>query len=116
MSGIYLRISIETLNAQTVDILGVAFVWKGLFMKANEHQPGGDHYKRFGSLQPWDVILYFQLPYLVGSAVKYLLRYQYKQQDQAGQILDLEKAKHYIEKQLEELRKETAPNSGVDTQ
>lgn len=69
-------------------------------MEPNDYQPGGDHYKRFGKLQPWDVIIYFALPYLSGNAVKYLLRYQYK----ADPLEDLEKAKHYIEKEIERLR------------
>jgi hypothetical protein len=73
-------------------------------MATNDRQPGGDHYKRFGELQPWDVITHFNLGFMDGNAVKYLLRGRYKSADRAKQIEDLEKATHYIEKQLELLR------------
>lgn len=63
---------------------------------ANNKQPGGNHYKKFGELQPWDVTLYFGLGFLDGNACKYILRWRHK-----GGILDLEKAGHYIEKLIE---------------
>lgn len=73
-------------------------------MAANDRQEGGDHYKKFGDLQPWDVIIHFRLGFLVGNAVKYLLRCEHK-----GMMkLDLQKAKHYIDKMLETLEKEDA--------
>jgi Protein of unknwon function (DUF3310) len=64
---------------------------------ANRRQVGGSHYKQFGELQPWDVIVHFKLGFLDGNAVKYLLRANHKGQ----MIQDLEKAKHYIEKLIE---------------
>ncbi len=65
-------------------------------VKANEHQPGGNHYRQFGDLQPWDVVVYFGLGFLDGNAIKYLLRWKHK-----GGIQDLEKARHYIDKLIE---------------
>lgn len=69
--------------------------------KVNQYQPGGTHYKQFGDLQPWDVIIYFGLGFLDGNAVKYLLRWRHK-----GGKLDLEKAKHYVAKLLDQLERE----------
>lgn len=68
---------------------------------ANDRQVGGDHYHRYGSLQPWDVIDHFKLDYFTGNAVKYLLRWRHK-----GGVEDIRKALHYMEKLLETLKKE----------
>lgn len=65
-------------------------------MSANERQEGGDHYKRFGDLQPWDVVHHFDLEFFDGNAVKYLLRWRHK-----GGVEDLRKARHYIDKLIE---------------
>jgi hypothetical protein len=65
-------------------------------MSANDEQVSGDHYKKFGDLQPWDVILKFELGFLDGCATKYLLRWRHK-----NGIEDLKKAKHFIEKLIE---------------
>ena len=70
-------------------------------MPANDRQEGGDHYKKFGALQPWDAIIHFKLGFLIGNAVKYLLRAEHK-----GQMkMDLLKARHYIDKMLETLER-----------
>jgi hypothetical protein len=70
-------------------------------------QIGGSHYNQY-DIQPFDVIdevagehswvFYF------GNALKYLMRYKSK-----GGILDLEKAKHYIEILI---KKERSPDGG----
>lgn len=72
---------------------------------ANEKQVGGEHYKKFGTLQPWDVIAHFGLGYFDGNAVKYLLRWRVKHRKEKGRIDDLKKAIHYLEKLLEEVEK-----------
>lgn len=64
--------------------------------RANDRQPGGEHYLKHGDLQPWDVAARFGLGFFDGNAVKYLLRWKDK-----GGITDLEKAVHYIEKLIE---------------
>lgn len=69
-------------------------------MSANDRQEGGDHYKQFRGLEPWDVIIHWGLGFLDGNAVKYLARWRHK-----GGLLDLKKAKHYIDKQIEEEEK-----------
>jgi hypothetical protein len=70
-------------------------------------QVGGSHYNQY-DIQPFDVIdevagehswvFYF------GNALKYLMRYKSK-----GGVLDLEKAKHYIELLI---KKERSPDGG----
>lgn len=63
---------------------------------ANSKQIGGDHYKQYGNLQPWDVVIAWNMDYLTGTALKYLARWHDK-----GGIADLEKAIHFIEKKIE---------------
>jgi len=60
-------------------------------------QVGGDHYNKHMGLQVWDIIDEYQLNYYEGNALKYLLR------KKGDRIQDLEKAKHYIEKEIENL-------------
>ena len=63
---------------------------------ANAKQIAGDHYKQYGNLQPWDVVIAWQMGYLDGTALKYLARWKNK-----GGIDDLKKAIHFIEKLIE---------------
>jgi len=64
--------------------------------EANAKQIAGDHYKKYGNLQPWDVVIAWQMGYLDGTALKYLARWRAK-----GGIDDLKKAIHFIEKLIE---------------
>lgn len=64
--------------------------------KANDIQIGGDHYKKHGDLQPWDVIVAWNLGYLDGTALKYIARWRDK-----GGINDIKKAIHFLEKFIE---------------
>lgn len=63
---------------------------------ANDIQYGGNHYKKYGNLQPWDVITQWNLGYLDGTALKYIARWKDK-----GGIEDLRKAGHFIQKAIE---------------
>lgn len=63
---------------------------------ANAKQVDGEHYKKYGDLQPWDVIVAWKMDYLTGTALKYIARWKDK-----GGIKDLEKAIHFLEKQIE---------------
>jgi Protein of unknwon function (DUF3310) len=63
--------------------------------KVNDVQIGGDHYRK-GKIQPWDYILANDIGYLEGTAIKYLTRWKYK-----NGVEDLKKAKHFIEKAIE---------------
>lgn len=67
-------------------------------MSANDRQEGGDHYQqRNGGTQPWDVVIAWELGFLDGNALKYIARWRKK-----GGIEDLKKARHYIDKQIEQ--------------
>ena len=65
-------------------------------MAANEKQIAGDHYKKYGDLQPWDVITAWNLGYLDGTTIKYIARWRDK-----GGINDIKKAIHFLEKFVE---------------
>ncbi len=54
-------------------------------------QVGGNHYKDM-KIQPIEFILGNELGFAEGNAIKYICRYKSK-----GGVVDLEKAKHYIE-------------------
>lgn len=64
-------------------------------MPANDKQIAGNHYKL--PIQPWDYIHSNNIGYLAGNIIKYVSRYKTK-----NGIQDLEKAKHYLEKLIEE--------------
>lgn len=63
--------------------------------KANEEQIGGNHYKD-KTIQPWDFIAANDLGYFEGNIVKYVSRWRDK-----GGMVDLKKAKHYLDKLIE---------------
>ncbi len=63
---------------------------------ANHKQVAGDHYKKYGDLQPWDVVIKWNLGYLEGTALKYIARWR----DKNG-IEDIKKAIHFLEKLVE---------------
>lgn len=65
-------------------------------VKANDLQHGGTHYKQFKGLEPWDVITYWGLGYLDGTALKYIARWKHK-----NGIEDLNKAIHFLQKAVE---------------
>lgn len=75
---------------------GPMLVGKVHRVKANDVQHGGTHYKKYGNLQPWDVIVAWNLDYLAGTALKYIARWEDK-----GGIEDLRKAIHFLEKKIE---------------
>jgi hypothetical protein len=71
-----------------------------LHQMAMDHQVGGTHYAN-KTIQPWEfmesVMTEEQFEgYIRGNVIKYLSRYPEK-----GGRLDLEKAKHYLDKLLE---------------
>lgn len=64
--------------------------------RANDYQPGGNHYKR-GDTEHWDFVCATGLHYLPACASKYVGRWRFK-----NGRLDLEKALHYTHKAEEE--------------
>lgn len=69
--------------------------------EANDTQIGGNHYKQFKGMEPWDVITGWNLGYLDGTALKYIARWRHK-----NGVQDLEKALHFLQKAIEVYGKE----------
>lgn len=69
--------------------------------EANDIQIGGDHYKQFKGMEPWDVITGWGLGYLDGTALKYIARWKHK-----NGVQDLEKAIHFLQKAVEVYKRE----------
>ena len=65
-------------------------------MQANHRQVGGDHYAK-QRIQPWDAIIAWGLGFLDGNVVKYMARWKTK-----NGLEDLKKARHYLDKLIEE--------------
>lgn len=69
-------------------------------LQASDIQYGGDHYKTMG-IQPWDIVDTWSFDERMAvyrhGAIKYLLRMGSKDDTK----LELEKARHYIDKMLE---------------
>ena len=68
---------------------------------ALDTQVGGDHYKKLGDYQPWEVLRHWLTPeefrgYMKGTAIAYLAR----EQDKGG-TLDIKKAYHTLQGLLE---------------
>lgn len=70
-------------------------VKKASTVKANEVQIAGTHYKAH-AIQPWDAIIAWDLGFLAGNVVKYVVRYRQK-----NGVEDLKKARHYLDKLIE---------------
>lgn len=67
-----------------------------------KYQIDGNHYVKH-SIQPWDIISEYGLNFWEGNALKYLLR----RKSGVARVIDLQKAKHYIEELIrqEEVKK-----------
>lgn len=63
---------------------------------ANGVQVGGDHYRKYGALQPWDTWLPWNLNGFQAAILKYVVRYR----DKEG-VEDLKKARHFLDKLIE---------------
>ena len=66
-------------------------------LSALDVQEGGDHYKKLGAYQPWEVLRRWLTPeefrgYMKGTAIVYLAR----EQDKGG-MLDIRKAGHTLQ-------------------
>ena len=67
-------------------------------MSANERQVGGSHYGG-GAQQHWDMVVQHDLDYFQGQITKYVMRWKAK-----NGLQDLEKAQHFLEKYIEEIK------------
>lgn len=73
------------------------FPAKPAAVSAIDVQEGGDHYKKLGAYQPWEVLRRWLTPeefrgYMKGTAIAYLAR----EQDKGG-MLDIRKAGHTLQ-------------------
>lgn len=68
--------------------------------EANKTQVGGGHYKKL-VIQPWDYIIANDLDWCEGNIVKLVTRWRDK-----GGLQDLEKVKHFVDKLIENTKKE----------
>lgn len=59
-------------------------------------QHGGDHYAKH-TIQPWNIVDEYELNFYEGNALKYILR------KKANRVEDLQKAIHYLEKEISNL-------------
>ncbi|HET8689358.1 MAG TPA: DUF3310 domain-containing protein [Methanosarcina sp.] len=64
-------------------------------IEVQNYQVGGNHYAKH-KIQPWNVIDEYGLNFYEGNALKYLLRRK------GNRLEDLQKAKHYIEKLIDD--------------
>lgn len=64
--------------------------------KVMTKQVGGSHYKGY-KFQVWDIVDEYGLNYYEGNALKYLLRRK------GDRVEDLQKAIHYLEKEISNL-------------
>jgi hypothetical protein len=69
---------------------------------ANERQEGGAHYQtRDGLPQHWDLAIQYDWDYFQGQIIKYIMRWKAKGETPAKRKLDLEKARHFLDKYIE---------------
>ncbi len=70
---------------------------EGNLMNQNDRQVGGDHYKKL-EIQTLDYIIANNIGYMEGNIIKYVSRWKEK-----GGEKDLLKAKHYLDKLIENI-------------
>lgn len=69
--------------------------------EANKKQVAGNHYRTNEMPQHWDVVNMMGWDYFIGNATKYIWRLGKKHPNLTGQIEDLDKAMHYLQKKRE---------------
>jgi hypothetical protein len=69
-------------------------------MKSLKKQVGGKHYQDF-AIPPVEFIQQNRLGFIEGCIIKYLCRYKKKHADPRLQLVDLQKAQHYLEMLVE---------------
>ena len=73
-------------------------------MNANDRQVGGEHYR--SKIQHWDYVLANDLDYFQAQITKYVTRWKNK-----NGLQDLEKAQHFLEKYIQEMRVDYGPKT-----
>lgn len=72
-------------------------------MSANDRQEGGTHYKSRGP-QHWDLVTMYEWDYFQSQITKYLMRWKTKHETHEKRLEDLKKARHFLDKYIEEAR------------
>lgn len=68
---------------------------------ANERQEGGDHYKQEGKPQHWDLAVMYRWDPFQYQITKYVMRWKDKHPTHAQRLVDLKKARHFLDKYIE---------------
>lgn len=75
-------------------------------MKANDHQMSGNHYRAMGDkIQHWDIATMYQWDPFQYQITKYVMRWKDKHATHVERLQDLKKARHFIDKYIEEAEK-----------
>lgn len=101
--GKVVAVNNNTFDAYIEDDTGaytITAYWDSIVSIVSEDIKKPKRYNKRGKLECWDVILDQEMNFLEGSVLKYLWRYKEK-----NGIHDLEKAKVYIDKIIEGLKK-----------
>ena len=68
---------------------------------ANERQEGGDHYKQDNKPQHWDLAVMYSWDPFQYQITKYVMRWKDKHPTHAQRLVDLKKARHFLDKYIE---------------
>lgn len=74
-------------------------------MSANDRQEGGNHYKQVNAPQHWDLVVAYQWDYFQSQITKYLMRWKSKHPTNEKKLEDLKKARHFLDKYIENYEK-----------
>jgi hypothetical protein len=83
---------------------GLNKVYENTGKTVKDQQVGGNHYQR--AIQPWDIIIEWDLDYFEGNVLKYILRWKHK-----DGVQDLKKARHYLDKLIERNTNDSKENN-----
>jgi hypothetical protein len=83
-------------------------------MDANEVQVGGNHYRRMGAVQHWDLVTQYHWDYFQAQIIKYLMRWKTKHSTPEKRLEDLKKARHFLDKYIENATAFDQPLGPVD--
>jgi hypothetical protein len=70
-------------------------------MKANDVQEGGDHYKKMGEIEHWDLSIMYKWDPFQYQITKYVMRWKTKHDTPEKRLVDLKKARHFLDKYIE---------------
>lgn len=71
-------------------------------MTANDRQEGGDHYRQEGDKpQHWDLAIIYSWDPFQYQITKYVMRWKDKHETPEKRLMDLKKARHFLDKYIE---------------